>query len=129
MQQRNQPNIIPAGTVMNATINSAPMQLQNALGYAIQIFFAGTPTGVWTLQASCDNPATNTASGGKAANSAPTNWTTVANSSQAVSAAGDITWDTSQFSFYTFVRAVYTDTSSGASTATITSATFNSKGG
>ena len=44
MQQYNKPNIIPAGTVMNTTINSQPMQLQNMLGYAIQVFFTGTPT-------------------------------------------------------------------------------------
>lgn len=127
MQQRNQPNIIPAGTVMNANINSAPMQLQNALGYSIQIVFTGTPTGTFKLQSSCDNPATNTASGGKASNSLPVNWTDVLNSTFTTVAAGDIQWNVT-WDMAAWVRAVYTDSSSGMSTAIITSSTFNGKG-
>jgi hypothetical protein len=127
MQQRNQPNIIPMGTVMNANLNSLPMQLQNALGYAIQVFFAGTPTGTFKLQSSCDNPANVTASGGKASQFNPTNWTDIANSSFTVAAAGDCEWNIT-WDMGAWVRVVYTDGSSGASTATITSATFNGKG-
>jgi hypothetical protein len=127
MQQRNQPNIIPAGTVMNATIDSIACQLQNALGYAIQIFFTGTPTGSFKLQSSCDNPANVTASGGKATQFLPTNWTDIANSTFTVAAAGNVEWNVT-WDMGAWVRVVYTDSSGGSSTATITSSTFNSKG-
>jgi len=126
MQQYNKPNIIPANTVMNTAINSQAMQLQNMLGYAIQIFFTGTPTGVFKLQSSCDNPASYTAGGQIQPQFAPTNWTDIANSSFTVVAAGNVEWNTT-WDMGSFVRVVYTDDSSGTSTAIITSATFNGK--
>ena len=124
MQIYNYPNIIPASTVMNATINSLAMQIQNHLFYAIQIVFTGTPTGSFKLQGSCDNSAIKTA-----AAQFPyvvTNWTDLASSTQMVSSAGSVIWNES-FQAYNFVRVVYTDTSSGASTAIITVSTFNAK--
>lgn len=120
----NKPNIIPVGTVMNTTINSPAMQLQNQMGYNIQVVFTGTPTGTFKLQASSDNSATMTA-GGQVPYS-PTNWTDIANTSQAVSAAGNIMWNV-MWANYNFVRVVYTDSSGGASTATITVSTMNAK--
>ncbi len=126
----NKQNIIPAGTVMNATINSAAMQLENMYGYAIQIVFTGTPTGSFKLQSSCD-PVTQ-ASQVFGANGAvtwtPTNWTDITNSTFTVSAAGNLEWNYSQLAGYNYVRVVYTDTSSGNSTAVITVAQFNGKG-
>lgn len=121
----NVPNIIPASTVMNATINSSPMQLQLGFSYSVQIFFTGTPTGTFKLQASND-PATFAVT----TQNIPTslNWTDVANSSFTVAAAGNVMWDYS-FPGYNWIRVVYTDGSSGSSTAIITTATFNSKGG
>jgi hypothetical protein len=127
MQQYNKPNIIPAGTVMNTTINSQAMQLQNILGYAIQVFFTGTPTGSFKLQSSCDNPGNVTATLGKATQFLPTNWTDIANSTFVVSAAGNVEWNTT-WDMASWVRVVYTDASSGSSTAIITTATFNGKG-
>lgn len=125
----NKPNIIPASTVMNATLNSSALQLENMFGYAIQIVFTGTPTGSFKLQSSCDPV---TAAGQKfGANGAvtfsPTNWTDIADSTFTVSAAGNVEWNVTDV-MYNYVRVVYTDTSSGASTAIITSATFNGKG-
>lgn len=117
--------IIPAGTVMNATINSLAMQLQNSMFYNIQIVYTGTPTGTFKLQASSDNSATMTAAGQTPYS--PTNWTDVLDSSQAVSAAGSIMWNV-EWASYNFVRVVYTDGSGGASTAVITVATMNVKG-
>lgn len=122
MKFYNYPNTIAAGTVMNATINSKPMQLLDTIGFSYQIVFTGTPTGSFKLQASVDpvnpnglNPI------------APTNWSDIANSTFTVTAAGNVMWDYDQPNF-TWVRAVYTDTSGGTSTATITSSTLNAKG-
>lgn len=123
MQVYNTQNIIPASTVMNTTLNSQAMQLLNMFGFNIQIVFTGTPTGTFKLQASSD-PIYKGAPGHQFT---PTNWTDVVNSSQAVTAAGNISWNYSG-SYFNYVRVVYTDTSSGSSTAIITVATFNGKG-
>ena len=121
----NVPHIIPASTVMNATINSSPMQLMDSFIYSIQIFFTGTPTGSFKLQASSD-PAAESVGYGNAIK-LPSNWTDVANSSFSVSAAGNVMWDVNMPG-YNWVRVVYSDTSSGASTAIITTANYNAKG-
>lgn len=123
MQVYNFPNIIPASTVMNATINSQALQLLNMVGFNIQIVFTGTPTGNFKLQASAD-PIYKGAPGQQYT---PTNWTDIANSTFTVSAAGNVDWNFSGC-YYNYVRVVYTDTSGGASTAVITVSTFNGKG-
>lgn len=123
MQTYNVPNIIPASTVMNATINSQAMQLLNMFGYNIQIVFTGTPTGSFKLQASAD-PIYRGAPGHQYT---PTNWTDVVNSTFSVSAAGNVMWNVSEV-MYNYVRVVYSDSSGGASTAIITVAEFNGKG-
>ena len=126
----NVQNIIPASTVMNANINSQALQLENMFGYSIQIVFTGTPTGTFKLQASADpvTRANQTFGANGVVTYAPTNWTDIANSSQAVSAAGNIMWNYNQLAGYNYVRVVYTDGSSGGSTAIITVAEFNGKG-
>ena len=123
----NVPNIIPAGTVMNATINSVPQQLLDSYIYSIQVVFTGTPTGSFKLQASADPAAQSVAYLGK--NSLPTNWTDepTASSTKTVSAAGSVMWNIS-WPGYNWVRVVYTDTSGGTSTAVVTVASFNAKG-
>lgn len=118
----NIPNIIPPSTVMNTTINSSPTPLLQTWGYAIQVVFTGTPTGTFKLQASCD-PIPQA----RVEVTAPTNWTDIANSSYAVTAAGDYMWNVFDIA-YNYVRVVYTDTSSGTSTAIITVSTINVKG-
>ncbi len=57
----------------------------------------------------------------------PTHWSDIADSSFAVSAAGDVMWGYANRGF-TYVRVVYTDGSSGMSTAVITSAVYNGVG-
>lgn len=121
----NKQNIIPAGTVMNANINSLAMQLEFGMFYSIQVVYTGTPTGAFTLQASAD-PATNKVAGNQLPYT-PTNWTTIPSSSQEVTAAGSVMWNV-EWAGYNFVRLVYTDGSSGSSTAVITVCTFNCKG-
>jgi hypothetical protein len=124
MQIYNFPNIIPVGTVMNATINSKAMQLQNMLFYNIQLVYTGTPTGSFKLQASSDNSATMTAAGQFPY--VPTNWTDIPSSSQAVTTSGSVMYNV-EWAGYNFVRVVYTDTSGGTSTAVITVSTMNAK--
>jgi hypothetical protein len=85
-------NIIPAGTVMNANINSLAMQLENMFGFSIQVVLTGTPTGTFKLQASADpvTKANQVFGTNGAVIYTPTNWTDTASSSQAVSAAGNV---------------------------------------
>lgn len=124
MRVYNVPNIIPAATVLNTTVNSTPMQLYEMYGFSIQVVVTGTPTGTFKLQASNDPVyASNIPAGARVV----TNWTDVASSSQVVSAAGSVMWSATD-AMYNYVRVVYTDASGGASTAVITSCTFNSKG-
>lgn len=115
---------------MNKTINSLVMQLENMLGFAIQIVFTGTPTGSFKLQASCDQVAKQNEVIG--ANGAityiVTNWSDVEDSTFTVTVAGDVFWNYSETPNWTFVRAVFSDSSGGASTAIITSAIINCKG-
>ena len=114
--------VLVTNAVMNTTITSPAVQLDQIIGYAIQAVYTGTPTGTFKLQASNDpvklaydvNPQT------------PTNWTDIANSSYSVSSAGIYTWNVTDV-FYTFVRLVYTDGSSGTSTAVL-NANINFKG-
>lgn len=123
----NIPNIIPASTVMNATINSQPIQVYNVVNYSIQITFTGTPTGTFKLQASADQASNAVSSGNYSGTNAPTHWTDITNSSFSVAAAGNVMWNVDDPG-YNWVRVVYTDASGGASTALIASATFNGKG-
>ena len=126
----NLQNIIPLNTVMNTTINSKALQLENMFGYSIQIVFTGTPTGTFKLQASADpvSKANQVFGANGVVTYTPTNRTDIANSSQSVSAAGNIMWNYNQLAGYNYVRVVYTDGSSGSSTAIITVAEFNGKG-
>jgi hypothetical protein len=124
MRVYNTPNIIPAATVLNTTVNSTPMQLYEMYGFSIQVVFTGTPTGTFKLQAS-DDPvyASNIPAGARVV----TNWTDIDGSDQVVTAAGSVMWSATD-AMYNFVRVVYTDASAGASTAVIASCTFNGKG-
>lgn len=120
MDTYNLPITFSPGNTMNATLTSAASKIPRVMSYAIQIIFTGTPTGSFHLEASNDTANLQQ----QAALNQPTHWTTVADSTFAVSAAGDVMW-TVQWPGYTWVRVVYTDSSSGASTATITSAVIN----
>lgn len=108
------------GTVLNANLNSSPQQCYNAFSYAIQIVFTGTPTGTFSLQGSAD-PFDSGIPG------YPANWTTIADTSTSVTAAGSLMYNV-QEPAYNWVRVQYTDTSGGSSTAIMTVCTFNSKG-
>lgn len=114
-------NTIPANTVMNKNLQSKACQLYQGTMYSFQVVFTGTPTGAFFLEASSDPYPAQTVQ-----TPYPINWSVVANSTFNVSAAGDCMW-TVQFPGYNWVRVCYTDSSSGDSTAIITSSTFNGK--
>lgn len=118
----NIPNIIAPSTVLNTTVNSAPVPLYQTWFYAVQVVFTGVPTGSFSLQGSCD-PIPQA----RVEEITPTNWSTIVNSTTAVTAPGNLMWNISEIG-YNYVRVVYTDTSGGTSTAIITVATFNGKG-
>lgn len=112
---------IVTNQILNADFNSQPQQLAQIYGYCIQAVITGTPTGTVKLQASND-PFLDIFPG----NEPPVHWTDIAGSTFTVSAAGSEMWNVIG-AFYNWVRIAYTDTSGGASTATMT-ATVNIKG-
>lgn len=109
---------------MNTTITSAAYSLDRIFGYSIQASFTGTPTGTFKLQASSD-PTGDQASPSNATN-IPTHWTDIVDSSESVSAAGNFMWNVTDV-FYNWVRLIYTDSSSGSSTAVL-NVRINAKG-
>lgn len=128
MKQFTQSPIIPVSTVMNANLNSVSLQAWNVLCYSIQVVFTGTPTGTFKLQASCDPSAQAVSTGNyTSAVTAPVHWSDIANTSTMVSSAGNVFWNMEDIG-YNWIRVVYTDGSSGMSTAIITSAVFSAKG-
>ncbi len=117
MKTYTAPMLGAATPVMNVNITTPAFQLKEVWGYAVQVVVTGTPTGTFSLQGSCDQMATV---------AAPTNWTTISSSSQAVSAAGSFMWDITDVT-YNWVRLLYVDGSSGASTAVLRVCTLNTK--
>ncbi len=112
---------IMTAVVLSTNRTSSIAQLKDMVGFAIQAVVTGTPTGTFKLQGSCDPVEL-----GPPPLVPPTNWTDVANTSTAVTAAGSILWNLTD-QMYNWVQIVYTDTSGGTSAAVVT-ATFNGKG-
>jgi hypothetical protein len=111
------------GTSLASSFNSDPQNLFAVYAYSIQIVWSGgaVPVGAFTLQASDDPGESNII----LRDNAPVNWTTIASTSQSVSATpGSILYDVPACS-YRWVRLVYTATSGSAN---ITSAQINVKG-
>lgn len=114
---------IQTAVVLNANINGPAMPMKNIFMYSIASTITGTPTGTIKLQVSND-PETNDTL--PLSNNPPTIWNDVAGSTFTVTAAGKSFWNVTDVA-YNYVRVVYTDTSSGASTATMTTV-YNGKG-
>ncbi len=112
---------ISTNVILNASSNSTFVPLKNIYMYSICAIIAGTPTGTIKLQASND-PETNDS----IPLLAPINWVDVTNSTFTVTAAGPVMWNCREIG-YNYVRVIYTDGSSGSSTATMT-IVFNGKG-
>lgn len=119
---------VVSAAALNANYNSPYIQLRNVYTYSIAAIVTGTPTGTIKLQASND-PETNdtqTNSTGVPPAIGPSNWADIANSTFTLSTSGETLWNVS-FVGYNYVRVVYTDNSSGTSTATM-AIIFNGKG-
>jgi hypothetical protein len=95
-----------SGVSMVGTINSAPLELAYMLGYCIQATYTGFPVGTLILQGSNDVPNPMDANF-QYANFVPTNWTTIANSSVAISGPDAVLINVSGV-YYRYVRASYT---------------------
>ncbi len=114
---------LATATALNANSNGTVQPLKNIYVYSISCIITGTPTGSIKLQASND-PETNDTTGTPLP--APSNFADIANSSVNVTTSG-VTFYNVDGIGYNYVRVVYTDTSSGASTATM-KIIFNGKG-
>lgn len=94
---------------MASSFNSSEISLFNIYGWSAQFVFTGSPVGTLKVQVSDDPGSENTGS-----NKAPTNWTDLANSSQSISAAGNISYNVN-LSFYNWIRFVYAASSGSGS--------------
>lgn len=84
---------------MSGNLSSIPTNLDTSASYAIQAIFTGSPLGTLQLQGSNDNDDVT-----------PTNWTTITDSIQSISAAGSYLVNV-EFPVYCWVRLTYTRTS------------------
>lgn len=114
---------IQSAVVLNTNINGPFVPLKNIFMYCLAAVVTGTPTGIIKLQASNDPETNDTV---PLSDNPPTNWVDISDSSFTLTAAGETMWNVSEIA-YNYVRVVYTDSSSGASTATMT-VIFNGKG-
>lgn len=90
---------------MSGNLTSVPISLFNIFGYCIQLEFTGAPVGATTIMVSND-PSDQ----GGAIVPAPTNFTLLANSSLAISAAGDLMYNVNECN-YNWFKVLYTRTS------------------
>lgn len=111
--------ILKSNQLLNANITTDSMQLLDMVGYSIQVSITGTPNGTFKLQGSADKFSAQDAADA-------TTWVDISDSSVTVTTSGNFIINVTDV-FYNYVRVVYTDASSGASTATAT-ITFNGKG-
>lgn len=118
----NNAKLFLPGTILNQNLFGTFISLQTAFNFSIQIFFSGTPNGLFFLQGSDDPFLIPTSS----ATTVPIHWSNVANSVLSVAAPGDVLWNYRMAGF-DFVRPVFTDLSGGTSTAQITFSSFNGK--
>lgn len=117
-------DLIEAGTEtdMGSNINSVPIPISSIVNYSIQLSFSGTPNGSLKLQVSDDL--------GQISQSAPvdsekvTNWTDYDGSEQAITEAGNHSWQVQNDGFR-WVRFVWTDSDGDG---TLETARFQVKG-
>jgi hypothetical protein len=107
-------SLLSAGD-MSGNLNSSPLSLEFAFGYALQCVFTGAPVGTLKLQGSNDAPPD---ANFQFASFSPTNWTDITGSSAAVAAAGNVLFNGTG-TYYRYVRAVYTFTSGTGSLSVV----------
>lgn len=130
MRINNEDLLVVDGTRATVSLASSsnlrPLWLGHVLNYGIQLVFTGTPDGTFKLQVSNDRGQPE-ASGDAQKYAGVTNWTDVADSSQTISAAGNVYYDV-QLSGAEWVRVVWTASGAGSGTPTLTSARAKIKG-
>lgn len=114
---------VEAPISMGASFTTDAVYLAHIADFAIQLVFTGSPAGTFTLEASCDKGIEDKTLGGWNANGV-SNWSTVLDSDQIISAAGTHMWNI-QNCGYRWVRINFTRS---GSTGSLTSAVFNVKG-
>lgn len=122
MRIHNQSLTLDSTNMASATITSRGVWLGHIADFSIQLVFTGAPVGTFKLQASND-VGTEDKGGAGWSDTGVTHWTDL-DSSQAISAAGDLMYNYRGAGFR-WVRVVYTKTSG---TGTITVAKANCKG-
>ena len=118
-------NLLDASGAVSLASNQTlrPVYLGHIINYSIQLVFTGSPTGTFKLQASND-PGRPSGASDTEVQIGLSNWTDIADSTQAISAAGDHTW-TVENAGYSWVRVVYTF---GSGSGSLTSARCTVKG-
>lgn len=99
---RTDNKVIFKNVAMTGNHQSSAIPLLSIFGYAIQLEFTGSPVGSFSVFVSCD-PAYY----GQATGPQPSNWTLLANSTQAISAAGNILYNVNEVN-YNWVYVAYT---------------------
>lgn len=121
MRIKNDDLTLSSTDMTTATITSNPIWLGHIVNYSIQLVYTGTPNGAFKLQGSNDEGAkTNDIE-----NVNITNWSDIPSTTVNVTSAGSNIYNITDAG-YRWVRLVWTDSTSGAST--ITSARYNVKG-
>jgi len=113
----------PVAANMASNINMKPFYLGHICNFSVQLVFTGAPVGQFKLQLSND-PGQPSAAGDSQKYVGVDNWTDIAGSQQAISAAGNHAYQFENAGF-TWCRVVYTATSGSG---TITVARVNEKG-
>jgi len=103
---------------LSSNWTSEALWLGTVQNFSVQLFFTGTPTGVFRLQVSNDRGKSPDSSEGV------DNWSLYSGSSQVITEAGDHTWSVMGSSS----RWVRVQWLSGSTPGSLTSAIFNSKG-
>ncbi len=109
---------------MGASFELPAVWIGHAAIYAIQLVATGSPVGTFKLQASSDQGGPTNSQNSIVFSDQVVNWTDIADSSQAIAAAGNLMW-TVQNPGYQWVKVVYTRTSG---TGSLTSARVTTKG-
>lgn len=110
---------------LNVSSNGPASPVKFMYMYSIAANISGTPNGIIKLQASND-PATDETPPSGVPFPTPTNWADIERSTFTVTTSGTTMWNVYDVA-YNYVRVVYTDSSSGASTATM-NVIINGKG-
>jgi hypothetical protein len=94
--------LLEAGVMSNATLTSTPINIVDSYGVSITASYTGSPTGTLDLQVSNENSPIGSISEGS--------WEDVSLSADAVSSAGNTTWNIPG-AYFRWARIKYTRTS------------------